>query len=80
VRARLHAAGYYVDVDSSNKQLAKKVRDAALAQYNYTLVVGEKEQGDQSVNVRLRHDPEHPYEKKLDELLVELKEQTDKFQ
>lgn len=80
VRQKLHDAGYYVDVDTTNKSLAKKVREATLAQYNYILVVGEKEQKDQSVNVRLRHDPEHPYEKKVDELLVELKDITDKFQ
>jgi threonyl-tRNA synthetase len=80
VRKTLHDAGYYVDVDTSNKQLAKKVREAALAQYNYILVVGEKEQKEQSVNVRLRQDPEHPYEKKLDALLEELKGVTDKFE
>ena len=62
------------------KQLAKKVREAALSQYNYILVVGEKEMKDQSVNVRLRNDPEHPYEKKVEDLLAELKDVTDKFQ
>lgn len=80
VRALLHEQGYYVDVDTSSKQLAKKVREAAMAQYNYILVVGEKEQNEQSVNVRLRQDPEHPYEKKLDDLLVELKDVVAKFQ
>ena len=67
-------------MDTSSKQLAKKVREAAMAQYNYILVVGEKEQNEQSVNVRLRQDPEHPYEKKLDDLLVELKDVVAKFQ
>lgn len=80
VRKQLHDAGYYVDVDTSNRQLAKKVREAALAQYNYILVVGEKEQKEQSVNVRLRNDPEHPYEKKVSALLEELADVTAKFQ
>ncbi len=80
VRDTLHAAGYYVDVDDSSKQFAKKVREAAMAQYNYILVVGEKEQEAGSVNVRLRQDPEHPYEKKIDELLGELREVVAKFQ
>jgi threonyl-tRNA synthetase len=80
VRERLHAAGYYVDVDESSKQLAKKVREAAMAQYNYILVVGEKEQKEQSVNVRLRNDPEHTFDQKVDDLLVSLKELVDKFQ
>lgn len=80
VRKSLHDAGYYVDVDLTHNQLKKKVRDAAVAQYNYILVVGEKEMNERSVNVRLRQDPEHPYEKKLDELLAELKEVTAKFE
>ena len=80
VRKSLHDAGYYVDVDVSNSQLKKKIRDATVAGYNYILVVGEKEQSDRSVNVRLRQDPEHMYEKKLVDLLAELKNVTDKFQ
>jgi len=80
VRDRLHAAGYFVDVDETSKQLAKKVREAAMAQYNYILVVGEKEQKDASVNVRLRSDPEHTFDQKVDDLMVSLKDLVDKFQ
>ena len=80
VRDKLHAEGYYVDLDDSSKQFPKKVREAAMAQYNYILIVGEKEQEAGTVNVRLRHDPEHPYEKKMDDLLVELKDVVAKFQ
>lgn len=79
VRKTLHDAGYYIDVDTSNKQLAKKVREAAMSQYNYILVVGDKEQKENTVNVRLREDPEHPYEKSLDALLAELKDITAAF-
>ena len=54
VRARLHAEGFYADVDDSNHTLNKKVREAQLSQYNFILVVGEKEVGERSVNIRTR--------------------------
>lgn len=49
VKAQIMDAGFYVDVDDSTKQLNKKVREAQLAQYNYILVVGAKEQENGSV-------------------------------
>ncbi|KAG8381368.1 hypothetical protein BUALT_Bualt06G0115000 [Buddleja alternifolia] len=54
VRDRLHDAGFIVDVDSSDRTINKKVREAQLAQYNYILVVGEKEVGTGQVSVRVR--------------------------
>ncbi|BBH09246.1 Threonyl-tRNA synthetase [Prunus dulcis] len=55
VRDQLHQAGYYVDVDTSDKTIQKKVRQAQMAQYNYILVVGAEEvQMDRSVSVRVR--------------------------
>jgi threonyl-tRNA synthetase len=45
---------YYIDIDDSEKTLKKKIRDAQLSQYNYILVVGEQEQQNQQVNVRMR--------------------------
>jgi len=80
VRDRLHAAGYYADVELSNKQLAKKVREATVAQYNYILVVGDKEKTDGTVNIRNRNDPEHQYVKKMEEFEQEMKEVIAKFQ
>ena len=80
VRKSLHDGGYYVDLDTSNKQFAKKIREAAIAQYNYTIVVGEKEQAGNTINVRPRDDPEHPYERSLEAWHAELKEATSKFQ
>lgn len=41
---RLHNAGFYVDVETSNKTLNKKVREGVTAKYNYILVVGEAEE------------------------------------
>ncbi|GKC57732.1 threonine--tRNA ligase, mitochondrial 1, partial [Tanacetum coccineum] len=43
VKELIDAAGYYVDIDSSDRTIQKKVREAQLAQYNYILVVGKKE-------------------------------------
>lgn len=80
VRKSLHDAGYFVDLDTSNKQFAKKIRESAIAQYNYTIVVGEKEQASNTINVRPRSDPEHPYERSLEAWHAELKEAMSKFQ
>lgn len=54
VQNKVHEAGFYVDVDDSARTLNKKVREAQLAQYNFILVVGEKEMNEGSVNVRTR--------------------------
>lgn len=43
VRRVLRGAKLHVDVDSSDRTMQKKVREAQLAQYNYILVVGEQE-------------------------------------
>jgi threonyl-tRNA synthetase len=54
VEKRLSLEGYFTDVVKLNATLNKKVRTAQMAQYNYILVVGEKEESDKSVNVRIR--------------------------
>ncbi|BFG41050.1 hypothetical protein CerSpe_273240 [Prunus speciosa] len=53
VRDQIHQAGYYVDVDTSDKTIQKKVRQAQMAQYNYILVVGEEEVQNGQVSVRV---------------------------
>ncbi|KAM9958767.1 hypothetical protein ACTFIW_012356 [Dictyostelium discoideum] len=47
-------AGFYCDIDDSDKTISKKVREAQLAQYNYILVVGQEEINGNTVNVRTR--------------------------
>nr|GEW98726.1 threonine--tRNA ligase, mitochondrial 1-like [Tanacetum cinerariifolium] len=37
VKEWIDAAGYYVDIDSSDRTIQKKVREAPLAQYNYMM-------------------------------------------
>lgn len=54
VTKAIHDAGFYADVDLSSKSLNKKVREAQLAQYNFILVVGQKEVDEGSVNIRTR--------------------------
>jgi len=54
VMQQVHDAGFYVDIDDSSRTLNKKVREAQVAQYNFILVVGEKEAEALSVNIRTR--------------------------
>ena len=54
VEKSLSLAGYYVDVSTLNASLNKKIRVAQMSQYNFILVVGEKEEENGTVNVRIR--------------------------
>lgn len=54
VQELIHQAGFYVDVDDSSRTLNKKVREAEVNQYNFILVVGEKEMESKGANVRTR--------------------------
>lgn len=79
VAAAVHAEGFFVDVDSTHHTLNKKVREAQLAQYNYILVVGEKEEVDGSVNIRTRDNVQHGT-KPLAEFVTFLRQQADTYQ
>jgi threonyl-tRNA synthetase len=70
VRNRIHEQGFFVDIDTSDRKLAKKIREGQLAQYNYLLVVGDKEAADNTVNVRTRSN-QVIGEKSLDDILEE---------
>uniref|UniRef100_A0A8C5QVU2 Threonine--tRNA ligase, mitochondrial n=1 Tax=Leptobrachium leishanense TaxID=445787 RepID=A0A8C5QVU2_9ANUR len=73
----IHARGFMVDVDSDQgATLNKKIRKAQLAQYNVILVVGEKEQKNQTVNVRTRDNKQHG-ERSVSELIERLAELRD---
>ncbi|XP_067390642.1 threonine--tRNA ligase 2, cytoplasmic [Emydura macquarii macquarii] len=53
-------AGFMADVDLDHScTLNKKIRNAQLAQYNFILVVGEKEKVKNAVNVRTRDNKVH---------------------
>ncbi|KAM9825952.1 threonine--tRNA ligase 1, cytoplasmic [Syngnathus typhle] len=65
-------AGMMADVDlDSGCLLNKKIRNAQLAQYNFILVVGEKEKATSSVNVRTRDNKVHG-EVSLEETMARL--------
>ena len=42
MKAALHKAGFYVDVDDSSKTFTRKLVEGQKAQYNFQLVVGDK--------------------------------------
>lgn len=54
VQNNLKLFKYYVDVDSTDNTLQKKIREAQLHQYNYILVVGQKEIDNNNLTVRYR--------------------------
>ena len=73
VREKLHAEGFYCDVDVSKATFQKKVRNAQVEQYNFQLVVGKAEVENGTVNIRTR-DNKVEGEKKVDELIEYLKQ------
>merc|ERR1712130_679353 len=60
--------GYWVDVDDSRDRMNNKIRKAQTAQFNFILVVGEKEQENETVNIRTRAN-EQLGEKTMEEAL-----------
>lgn len=46
--------GYYADIDYSSNKLGKKVREAQVSQYNFIVIVGDKEAQTQTISVRSR--------------------------
>ncbi|XP_003738717.1 threonine--tRNA ligase, cytoplasmic [Galendromus occidentalis] len=60
VKAQLFDAGFKCDADlTEGNTLNKKIRNAQLAQYNFILVVGEKEKTAGTANVRTRDNKVH---------------------
>jgi threonyl-tRNA synthetase len=60
VKEQIYAAGFECDFNSdSGTTLNKKIRNAQLDNYNFILVIGEKEQQRNSVNVRTRDNKVH---------------------
>ncbi|KAF8820405.1 hypothetical protein IE077_003207, partial [Cardiosporidium cionae] len=55
----LSTYGYDVSIDDSNNTINKKIRTAQVQQWNYLLVVGDKEETDLTVTVRNRDSPEN---------------------
>ncbi|KAA0717368.1 Threonine--tRNA ligase, cytoplasmic [Triplophysa tibetana] len=74
VQKEFHNEGLMTDVDlDPGCTLNKKIRNAQLAQYNFILVVGEKEKTSETVNVRTRDNKVHG-ERSLIDCMQRLKE------
>ena len=54
VADKLDAMGVRVEVDDRNETIGKKIREAQLEKVPYSLIVGEKEENDETVSVRKR--------------------------
>jgi threonyl-tRNA synthetase len=54
VKEELESIGLRVEINSRSESIPKKVREAQLQQFNYILVVGDKDLADNTVTVRLR--------------------------
>ncbi|KAJ4791981.1 Threonine--tRNA ligase [Rhynchospora pubera] len=82
VHEQMHKAGYYVDIDSSDRTIQKKVREAQIAQYNYILVVGAKEADTGKVCVRVRDAAKDAKleELSIEELLLKFKREVESYQ
>ncbi len=76
VAAQLKKAGLRVYIDDRSESTKKKVRDAQLQQYNYMLVVGDKEIEEKTVNVRTRAN-EVVGSKKVNDFIKELQQEKD---
>lgn len=72
VYERIYDAGYHVDIDRSDNTLDKRIRNALTEQYNYVVVIGEKEEKAGTVNIRYRDDPKNRRVCTVAELLNEL--------
>ncbi|XP_040011983.1 threonine--tRNA ligase 1, cytoplasmic [Xiphias gladius] len=74
VKQEFHNSGFMTDVDlDPGCTLNKKIRNAQLAQYNFILVVGEKEKTSNTVNVRTRDNKVHG-ERTVEECIERLRQ------
>lgn len=79
VRKKLHDAGFMAESDLDHSDtLNKKIRNAQLAQFNFILVVGEKEKSSHTVNVRTRDNKVHG-EVGIVELIEKLNKMRNEF-
>jgi threonyl-tRNA synthetase len=71
--------GLVIDMDFSEKNFNKKIRNAQLQNYNFILIVGQKEMESNSVNIRERDNKIPIGEKSLKELIKFLKKVKKEF-
>lgn len=79
VRDRLHEVGFMSESDTdAGDTMNKKIRNAQLAQFNFILVVGDKEKQSGTVNVRTRDNKVHG-EVSIEVLIQKLNKLRDDF-
>jgi len=76
VRDTLHSRGFHADAMLGDGTLKKKVREAQVAQWNYIMVVGDSEEKDMTVNLRVRGQVKPVGTRGLAELLEQLEEEN----
>ena len=74
LRSQLNKAGFRVRVDDSADSFSKKIRNAELMKVPYILIVGEKEQSDKTVSVRVYKTKEQLV-MSIDDFIAEKKEE-----
>ncbi len=77
VRDRLFDLGYRVELDLSNGTVEGKIRDAELQKIPYILVIGDKEEQNNTVAVRRHGDKAPRYGVRFEDFAGQLKEETD---
>lgn len=60
VAAELNKNGWRVELDESNETLGKKIRASELQKIPFVIIVGQKEADDQTISIRMRHNPDQP--------------------
>uniref|UniRef100_A0AC34QH32 Anticodon-binding domain-containing protein n=1 Tax=Panagrolaimus sp. JU765 TaxID=591449 RepID=A0AC34QH32_9BILA len=79
VQKQLYGAGFEVEYDNDcSDTLNKQVRNAQLAQFNFILVVGQKEKDNGTVNVRTRDNAVHG-EVKTEDLIRKFRRFQDEY-
>jgi len=77
VKKQLEENNIRVELDDRAESIPKKVRDAQLQQVNYILVIGEKEESTNTVNVRTRDNKVHG-EVDVEKFIKDLKQEIEK--
>ncbi|KAF6989926.1 hypothetical protein CFC21_007198 [Triticum aestivum] len=75
VHAKIHKAGFDVEINLADKTMDKKVCEAQLAKFNYILGVGPKEVESEMVDVRVRDKPERS-KMSVDDLISLLRDEV----
>jgi threonyl-tRNA synthetase len=78
VQAQIKAAGYYADIDNSEKTLVRRIRDGQTLQYNFMLLVGDDDRAKSMVSIRTRDNLQQGMST-IPDLLAKFAEQTAKF-